>query len=227
MINIKGSYILRAGDKTYKSDNLITLLGESFFLNRAVNNLLEPIGYIVFGDSSVKAKKSDIALGNETTRKKCASQVDIERKQILLTCSCTADEIINTSEIGVHNGNVLISHDTYELDDDFISPTVDSIEVSYLFQFISSSVISNLEHYTSVDTESDQYNIYYATIENLVIGVSEENTNSGYRAVDNINSLKTLTGAYYYNQNTKTLYIRTTKNNNPNYDNYEISVQTG
>ena len=113
------------------------------------------------------------------------------------------------------------------MDDDFISPTVDSIEVSYLFQFISSSVISNWEHYTSVDTESDQYNIYYATIENLVIGVSEENTNSGYRAVDNINSLKTLTGAYYYNQNTKTLYIRTTKNNNPNYDNYEISVQTG
>ena len=226
MINIKGSYIIKAGDKTYQSNNLITLLGESFFLNRAVNNLFDPIEYIVFGDSNVKAKKGDIALGNETTRKKCVSQVDLDKKQILLSCSCTAEEIINTSEIGTHNGKILISHDTYELEDDFISPTVDSVEVSYMFQFISSSVISDWAHYSSIDTQSDNYNVYYATIENLVIGVTEENTGSGYHQVETINSLKTATGAYYYDEATKTLYIRTTRNNDPNNDNYEITVQT-
>ena len=223
---IKGSYIFKAGEKIYTSNNIITLLGESFFLNRAVNTLLNPIEYIVFGNSSVKAKKSDIALGNEVVRKKCVSQVDIDKKQILLTCSCTADEIVNTTEIGVHNGDILISHDTYELDDDFISPTIDSVEVSYLFQFVSSNVISDWSHYSSADTQSEQYNIYYTIVDNLVIGVSEENTNSGYRQVDSINNLKTMTGAYYYDLNTKTLYIRTTRNNNPNNDNYEITVQT-
>lgn len=226
MINIKGSYIIKAGDKTYRSDNLITLLGESFFLNRAVNSLFDPIEYIVFGNSNVKAKKSDLSLGRETVRKKCLSQVDIDRKQIILTCSCTADEIINTSEIGVHNGDILISHDNYELEDDFISPTVDSVEVTYSFQFIASAIINEWTHYSTIDTQSENYNIYYTTSENLIIGVTEENTQSGYRQVDSINNLKTITGAYYYDMNSKTLYIRTTRNNNPNNDNYEITVQT-
>ena len=119
-MKIKGFYKFQHGDKIFEGENLITLLGESFFLNRSVNNSFEPIEYILFGNSSIQAKKSDIRLGNETVRKKCSSEVNLDKKQIILTCTCSASEIIDTSEIGVANDSVLISHDTYDLDDDFI-----------------------------------------------------------------------------------------------------------
>ena len=81
-MNIHGSYIIRAGDKVIRGNNLITLLGESFFMNRAINNEFSPIKYIVFGNSSIKAKKTDYVLGNETVRKRCVCEVNLETKQM-------------------------------------------------------------------------------------------------------------------------------------------------
>lgn len=224
MMSIHGSYVIKAGDKVIRRNNLITLLGESFFMNRAINNEFDPIKYIVFGNSSIKARKSDFSLGNETVRKRCVCEVNLETKQIILYASCSASEILGTTEIGVANDTVLISHDVYEaINSSFITNTVDSVEITYTFDLSTSGTKSDWKYYSSGGSGK---NIYYTTEENTVVGVTEENTMSGYRAVSSIASLKNTTGAYFYDVKTKTLFIRTTKNDNPNAVGYKITVST-
>ena len=47
-MNIKGSYTIQAGNKIIRGNNIITLLGESFFMNRAINNEFNPQVTVVF-----------------------------------------------------------------------------------------------------------------------------------------------------------------------------------
>ena len=216
---ITGHYTIKAGNHIIHGDNIITLLGESFFLNRAINNEFNPIKYIVLGNSSIQAKKGDISLGNETVRKRCVSEADLNTKQIVLSCSLTAAEILGTSESGVANDEILISHDIYEtITTEDITNSVDSIEITYTFDLSTASQRTNWE------VQSQTYNIYYTVEENNVVGVSEDDTSSGYKAVSSISELRTNTGAYFYNTATKTLFIRTTKNDDPN--NYKILILT-
>lgn len=229
-MNINGSYIIKAGRNIIRGNNLITLLGESFFLNRAVNNEFTPISYIVLGNSSIQAIKSDISLGNETVRKKCVCEVDLKTKQILLTCSCTASEILGVTEIGVANDEILISHDVFDaIEDDFITNDIDSVEITYAFDLNTASQRTNWKHYSSIDTTSNKYNIYYTVEENPVVSVSEEVSGvmkslTGYKGVKSLASLKTTNRAYFYDENTKTLFIRTSNHDDPN--NYKILIAT-
>lgn len=133
-MKVKGSYVFKVGNKVFRKDNLITLFGESFFLNRMINNAFSPVEYILIGNSSQTPSISDMRLGNETVKKKCFKSVDLDRKEIVLTCNCEVREIENSSEIGVSNGNILISHDVYELPEGFITPGVDTVEVRYTFR---------------------------------------------------------------------------------------------
>ena len=221
MMNIKGHYTIKCGEKVIRGNNLITLLGESFFMNRSVNNEFEPIQYIVLGTSSIKATKSDVNLGNETVRKKCVSEVNLNAKQIILYCSCTASEILGISEIGVANNEILISHDVFEaINEEFITDNIDSVEINYTFDLQSASQRTGWQYYTGRD--DDEVNIYYIVEETTVTGVTEKDSNSGYRSVNSIDSLKLYTGAYYYDDITDTLFIRTTKNDDPN--NYKILI---
>ena len=55
-----------------------------------------------------------------------------------------------------------------------------------------------------------------------MVGVIENNTNSGYVRKTSVNALTA--GSYYYNKNTKDLYIRNSSDSDPNND--EIIVQT-
>ena len=223
MMNIKGHYTIKCGEKIIRGNNLITLLGESFFMNRSVNNEFEPIQYIVLGTSSIKATKSDVNLGNETVRKKCVSEVNLNAKQILLYCSCTASEILGISEIGVANNEILISHDVFEaINEEFITDNIDSVEINYTFDLQSASQRTGWQYYTEGDDE-EVNNIYYIVEETTVTGVTEKDSNSGYRSVNSIDSLKLYTGAYYYDDITDTLFIRTTKNDDPN--GYKILIQ--
>lgn len=222
-MNIRGSYTIRAGDKILRGTNIITLLGESFFMNRSVNNGFDPIKYIVLGNSSLQAKKKDISLGNETVRKRCVSEVNLTTKQIILYCSCTVNEILGATEIGVANDTILISHDVFEaIDDEFITPNIDSVEITYTFDLSTSSQRTNWEYYTDGDTGGTTNNIYYLVEENPVIGVFEKDKNMGYRGLTSIEALKTNTGAYYYDNATGTLFVRTANNDNPN--NYQILI---
>lgn len=223
MMNIKGHYTIKCGEKVIRGNNLITLLGESFFMNRSVNNEFEPIQYIVLGTSSIKATKSDVNLGNETVRKKCVSEVNLNAKQIILYCSCTASEILGISEIGVANNEILISHDVFEaINEEFITDNIDSVEINYTFDLQSASQRTGWQYYTEGDDE-EVNNIYYIVEETTVTGVTEKDSNSGYRSVNSIDSLKLFTGAYYYDDITDTLFIRTTKNDDPN--GYKILIQ--
>ena len=231
MIQLKGSYIIKAGETILrKGNNIITLLGESFFLNRAINNEFTPIQYVVLGNSSTQAIKSDIALGNETCRKKCVCEVNLDTKQIVLTCSCTAKEILGTSEIGVANEEILISHDVYyAIDDEFITNDIDSVEITYTFDLNTASQRTNWKYYTSGDVGNTKKNIYYTVEENPVISVSEEVSGvskliNGYKGLKNVDALKNTTGAYFYDNNTKTLFIRTINNDDPN--NHKILIAT-
>lgn len=222
-MNIKGHYTIKCGEKIIRGNNLITLLGESFFMNRSVNNEFEPIQYIVLGTSSIKATKSDVNLGNETVRKKCVSEVNLNAKQIILYCSCTASEILGISEIGVANNEILISHDVFEaINEEFITDNIDSVEINYTFDLQSASQRTGWQYYTEGDDE-EVNNIYYIVEETTVTGVTEKDSNSGYRSVNSIESLKLYTGAYYYDDITDTLFIRTTKNDDPN--GYKILIQ--
>lgn len=223
MMNIKGHYTIKCGEKVIRGTNLITLLGESFFMNRSVNNEFEPIQYIVLGTSSIKATKSDVNLGNETVRKKCVSEVNLNAKQIILYCSCTASEILGISEIGVANNEILISHDVFEaINEEFITDNIDSVEINYTFDLQSASQRTGWQYYTEGD-DDEVNNIYYIVEETTVTGVTEKDSNSGYRSVNSIDSLKLYTGAYYYDDITDTLFIRTTKNDDPN--GYKILIQ--
>ena len=222
MMNIKGHYTIKCGEKVIRGNNLITLLGESFFMNRSVNNEFEPIQYIVLGTSSIKATKSDVNLGNETVRKKCVSEVNLNAKQIILYCSCTASEILGISEIGVANNEILISHDVFEaINEEFITDNIDSVEINYTFDLQSASQRTGWQYYTEGDDE-EVNNIYYIVEETTVTGVTEKDSNSGYRSVNSLESLKLVTGAYYYDDITDTLFIRTINNDDPN--SYKILI---
>lgn len=224
-MKITGSYKIKQGNKIIiEKGNLITSMGESFFMNRIVNSELDPLAYIVLGTSPFRVKKSDVALGNETVRKKAVVEIDWNKKQILLYCSCTLSEILNTTEIGTTNGNILVSHDSYSkitpLD---IDENIDSFEITYIFEFKTASIKKGWTYYSPGDVGGVQKHIYYLVEENNVILVTDELKN-GYHCVKSIAELQNKQGAYYYDIFTKNLYVRTINNESPN--NLKVSITT-
>lgn len=228
-MNIIGHYVIKQGDKILVNQkNLITNLGESFFMNRAINTEFDPLQYILLGTSSLRAKKTDTSLGHETFRKKAAIEVNWNTKQILMYVSCSLSEIINTCEIGTSNGDTLISHDTYpKITSDDLGDNIDSVEITYIFDFSTSCVRKGWLQYTLLDTENVQNHIYYLVEEANVVRI-HENINKtmqhGYHAVQNVDELRNQKGAYYYDPFTKNLYIRTLFDEDPN--NLNISITT-
>ena len=223
-MNIKGYYEIKCGSNVIRGTNLITLLGNSFFLNRMINNEFEPISHIVLGNSRIQAKTTDISLGNVTVKKKCVTEVNVGKKQIVLFASCTAKEILNTSEIGVLSGDILISHDIYEpITIELIGDNVDSVEITYIFDLSTYTNRSNWVKYTQIN-DGEDYNIYYVVEENNVMGVFEEDSASGYHSVHSLDEMKLKSGVYFYDITTKRVFIRTINEDNPN--SYVISVIT-
>lgn len=225
---IKGKYVLKIPIqgmflneiiKITKS-NLITLFGESFFLNRAINEELTPIQFIVLGNSSVNPRKTDWSLGNETARKKCNKSVDLDKKSIKLSASFTANEIIGTTEIGVSNGDILISHDVYggEAVENLVTPTTGDITIDYYLE-ISTGGIKKREWVGSSIPD-----VYYVVEPNNVVGIFENKTNSGYIQVKSLEQLGNTSSAYYYDVESKNLYVHTTSGVNPG--NGEIIILT-
>lgn len=205
---------------TIHKHNIITLLGESFFLNRAIGNELPPIQYICLGNSTNRPRKKDIKLGNETIRKKCVRTVDLDKKLIRLTASFQAKEIQGTKEIGVHNGEILITHDVYNDIDTLLTATTGEITVDYYIE-LSSGAIRNTE-WTKV---SGKNYTYYLVEPNNVVGVVENNTKSGYLKVKSISDVDKQKATYHYDNVTKNLYIHTSTNLAPSTE--EIIILTG
>lgn len=219
-MNIKGRYkfTIYLNDGTTRflaGTNLITFLGGSFFLNRAVNDEHGTMKYICLGNGTNPASVTDNSLGNETIRKECIKTVDADNKKIILTCNFTPAQLLGTTEIGVANDDILISHDVYEkITNSTLEGNIGEIEVEYTFELSTSSIRSNWTRKS--DEEYNPYNVYYIDEPNPIISVLEEDNNYGYRKVNQLNSLKSLTGAYYYDSTLKKLYIRTSGNSDPN-----------
>lgn len=196
--------------------NLITTFGESFFMNRCINDAFNPISYIVLGNGKNIPSKDDISLGNETSRRKCSCTADLNNKCLILTAKFKAKEVLGTSEIGVANDKILISHDRYpKFTDDSLTAFSGDVNVEYRFQFTTGY---ERNEFSPSTTEG----IYYIYEENPVVGVIEGG-DSGYRKVDSLQTLAGIRGSYYYDYESRNLYI------NP-YDgdslNREIIIQT-
>ena len=199
--------------------NLITLLGESFLMNRLINDRLQPIQYIALGKGTARPQKKDTRLGKQTIRKTC----NLTNKQLILSCDFEAKEILDTTEIGViTNDDILITHDLYEtITSTILGNSTSSIHLEYNIIFTTGGIRSQWK------TSTTQNNILYTYEPNKVVNVIEYNTNSGYVKVNSLNDLKTTKGAYYYDIASKNLYIRTTRSNTlNNISDMEIIVQT-
>ena len=220
MMNIKGHYTIKCGEKIIRGNNLITLLGESFFMNRAVNQHFEPIQYIVLGTSNARPRKSDVSLGNLTVKKQVVSSVDLINKKIILEATFEAGEVLGTCEIGVANDEVLISHDIYEkMSNTFLEDSIGDVDVTYTFEVTTGSIRKDFSKVADKDYT------YWIAEPSLVVGVSEKDTNCGLRYVNSIEEVESTIGSYYYSISTKNLYIHTTRNSNPNLENIIIETK--
>lgn len=204
MINIKGEYTFTQGDRTLlHGENLITLIGESFFMNRWINDEFTPITKILLGKGTARPRKTDTQLSKLSISKDVKPTVDLTNKRLTLTVDLTATEVLNTTEIGVSNGEILISHDIYEkiseemLQDD----TTSMIHLTYNFNLTTGGLRSNW-----VPTKDDN-SIYYIYEPATVTGVVEVSSGNGYVRRASIDELKDNEGTYYYSTGSKNLYI--------------------
>lgn len=204
MFNIIGYYKIKQENTVlYQSGNLITLLGESFFLNRCINNSLNPMKYIVLGNSETIPLKSDEKLGNEKFRRTCNREVDLNNKRIRLTASFSSDEIVGITEIGVANDSFLISHDTFhEIESDLLVNPIGSVDIEYSFQFSTGTLRQN---WIKVPNLINTYSIFEPS---LVIGVIEKDSGTGYRKLGTIQKVDEIDCSYYYDINTSNLYVQ-------------------
>lgn len=200
-INIEGTYkFIQNGNVLFEGCNLITFYGLVYFLNRCINDDFVPLKYIALGNGDVAPSKNDTILGNELVRDICSSEVDIENNRIVLHSSFEAKDLVGVTEIGVFNDKFLISHDTFtEISMDMLTNPVGSIEVEYCYNFS----IANIRNGWRQSGKS----IYWIYEPNTVLGVYEENTGNGYYKIDNQDIIEQNKGSYFYDSNTKNLYI--------------------
>ena len=226
--SLKGHYKIEAVITTmfhqYKlqinGENLITLLGESFLLNRLTNNQFNPIKNICIGKGTMLPTKNDTKLTYQTVTKIAKTNVNLTNKQIEFTADFTAKEILNTSEIGLTNDDgVLITHDTYTpITNEILGELIAEVQITYYLSLETGAIR------TDWVKKPESNNTYYCREKNRVIGVYEENTGSGYKNQNNSASVESNPGSYYYDPATQNLYIHTTASNEPSVN--KIIVQT-
>lgn len=220
-MKLRGSYVFKQNGKIIlRGENIITLLGESFFMNRCINEHFEPIKYILLGSSNARPKKSDVNLGNLTVKKQVSSTVDLTNKKIILEATFEAGEVLGTCEIGVANDDILISHDIYEkMSSSFLVDSIGEVDVTYTFELTTGSIRKDF------NKVADKDYTYWIAEPSLVVGVNEKDTNCGLRCMTSIDDVESTVGSYYYSIATKNLYIHTTRSSNPNLENIIIETK--
>ena len=206
MIDVKGSYKISIPIQTMflnsylviKGNNLITTQGDSFFMNRWINNEFDVIKYILLGKATDRPLKTNKKLGKETVRKLCNGKANPKTKKICLSCDVTASEILDTCEIGVANDEILISRDIYEkISSTFLGDTTSSVHIDYCFTLVTGSLRKNWKQ------SGDMYYVYEP---NVVVGVSELDGGSGYNQVKRKQDL--VNGSYYYDINSRYVFVK-------------------
>ena len=210
MINVKGKYKICQNNQIIREgENLITQLGEGFFLNRCVNNETNPMKYIVIGNGDTVPLKTDDRLGNELVRKTASATANLNEISVDLICSFSASEIMGVSEIGVANDKILISHDVFnEIDSDALINPVGEVQVTYSFQFSTATIRQGW-------VEVENSNIYRIYEPSNIIMVYENTTKNGYVKVDSEEICNSTSSSYYYNRDIQVLYVHTSNGNHP------------
>ena len=226
-MKIKGKYTINIPIQTMflhqnisvHGENIITLLGESFFMNRWINEELAPLQYIVLGKGTKRPQKNDLELSYETCRKIASPKVDLQNKELIMSASFSAEEIIDTTEIGTHTGEILVSHDLFKAINEnlILGDKTSTINIDYSFSLSTGS------QRIGWTVSSEDNRIYYVYEPTTVLSVIEQNTGSGYTQKNNIQELKEASATYYHDPKTKNLYIRTSKDSNPDLE--EIIVE--
>lgn len=207
---------------SFTNHNLITQFGESFFLNRWINDAFNPIEYIAIGNGTNTPQKVDLSLGNETSRRRCICEADLDYKRLILKANFKAEDMLGTTEIGVFNNQIMISHDTYEkIDDTFLAGAIGEVNVEYIFQLSTGTIRRGWQE------ASGRNNVFYIPEKNNVVGVFESRTGSGYRRLTSLADLNNIKGGYYYDSESQNLYIRPTRDADSirDIDDEEIVVQ--
>ena len=209
-INITGEYKIKQNGKIiYESSNLITFYGLVYFLNRCINDEFTPMKYICLGNSEVVPSKSDTKLGNELIRRNCTCTADIDDGLLKLHSSFNSEEVIGVTEIGVHNGDFLISHDTFnEIETNMLISPIGTVEVEYVFNFSTATIRNGwvkLETYNNISLNGKS--IYWIYESNDVLGVYEESTYDGYFKVNTMETMISSPGSYFYDVNKENIYI--------------------
>lgn len=223
-MNVKGEYFFEIPvqnmfiDRRLRiaGENIITQLGECFMMNRWVNDNEDVIQYLVLGKGTKRPTKNDLELARETVRKPVSYEVQAKRNCLELSANFRADEVIDTSEIGLHTGSKLITHDLYKeiTRDVIIGDMATTVNLLYRLTLMSGSYRSGWK-----PVEGGVYFIYEPV---QVLGVYEANTDSGYSKKSSVDEL--VAGTYFYDSKSRTLYIKTTNGSDPNFD--EIIVET-
>lgn len=241
-LNIKGEYYFKIPIISMflnemvviKGTNLITTLGESFFLRRCIDDTLNPMEYIVIGNDTTIPLKTDLKLGNETKRANTTKSVDTANGTLTLTANFTKSDIVGITEIGVcnistnTNEEILISHDTFQetvLSDDFLGSVVNTIQVDYIFKFSTSQIKSGWSK------ASGYTNVYYVYEPNSIISIMDNTGGYGLRNLNSISAVESSKGSFFYDSlKTNNIYIHLYHNDNevsPNPNTREIIVQNG
>lgn len=218
-----------------KHENLITTMGESFFLNRCLNDNFNPIQYICIGNGINTPSKKDVKLGNETKRNTCTQIVDSDTTQIKLSTSFTGEELIGASEIGVlttklDGTEILISHDVFNdtiLKEEFMYGLTGNISLDYYFHFSTSQLKTGWTQYGA------DRNVYWVFEPNDVISIYDNTTSYGLRKVNSVTSVQDIKNSYYHDTvHTNNLYIHLYHGSEigsvsyaPNPNTHEIIVQ--
>ena len=188
---------------------MITTLGRSILMNRAVNDLTMPIRYMVLGKGTNNPSRQDTRLGKQTVKKEVRYEIDIDNNMVVFSANFTVAEVLNTTEIGLLNDeDILVARDVYEtITDDILENTTSTITMEYNMHYDTGSMHGNW------NTSTGAEDILYKYENNPVIGVREINTNTGYQCVDSYALLDTLDSAgYYYDVQSQNLYIKTSDN---------------
>ena len=206
-MNVKGTYEFTIPVQTMfldeklviSGENIVTQMGECFLMNRWVNSNEDVIQYIVLGKGTKRPTKNDLDLAVETVRKPISYEVQAKRNCLEISANFTGEEVIGTTEI---------------TRDAIVNDLTSSVNLTYRLNLMSGS-------YRNGWKQSDGY-IYYIYEPVQVLGVYEANTDSGYTKKDSLEEMGP--GTYYFNWKSRTLYVWTTRNSDPNYE--EIVVDT-
>lgn len=229
MIRVKGAYTFCSRlqnmfldtEIKVEHNNLITLLGESYFLNRWCNSEFNTINYVALGTGTRKAQKRDNGLVAETVRRQIQPVVDLNNKTVYFTVDFEASEIKDTTEIGVFCDDILVSRDVYtaiNVENGLLADNTSTVNLTYTFGLETGSYRRDWTKHTGYE------HVYSITEPNTVKSVIEENTGSGYVRRNSIQEVEENKASYYQQNNTKVLYIHTTTGETPESE--DIIIKT-